>query len=140
MARLLQPLFFENFSSTSLVAETPSGGLIGFLVGFVSADDTTAAYVHFAGVAPEQRGTGLGRALYARFDEVVAACGVRVVRCVTSVVNEPSVAFHRALGFTVDGTKADPAIDGGEYVMLSRPVATPPSPARGSASAHQRET
>ena len=58
MAGLLQPLFLENFSGTSLVAETASGELIGFLIGFVSADDPTAAYVHFAGVAPERAGVG----------------------------------------------------------------------------------
>ena len=134
MASLLQPLFLENFSSTSLVAEDPSGELTGFLIGFVSADHPTEAYVHFAGVAPEHRAQGLGRALYARFDDLVAAHGVRVVRCVTSVVNEPSVAFHRGIGFGVEGAKADATIDGGEYVLMSRAVVLPPSPPRGSAT------
>jgi RimJ/RimL family protein N-acetyltransferase len=133
MSGLLQPLFLENFSGTSLVAETPAGELAGFLIGFVSADDPTEAYVHFVGVAPEHRAQGLGRALYARFDDLVAARGVRAVRCVTSVVNEPSIAFHREIGFTVDGTKADAGIDGGRYALMSRTVAVPPSPARGSA-------
>lgn len=134
MAGLLQPLFLENFSGTSLVAETPSGELAGFLVGFVSADDPTAAYVHFTGVGPDHRGAGLGRALYERFDEVVAARGVRVVRCVTSVVNTDSVAFHEAIGFVVDGAKPDAAIDGGQYVQLERAVPPAPSPPRGQAS------
>jgi predicted GNAT superfamily acetyltransferase len=72
MAGLLQPLFLENFSSTSLVAEDDRGDLVGFLVGFVSQDDARVAYVHFAGVAPGSRGAGLGRQLYSRFDELVA--------------------------------------------------------------------
>lgn len=130
---LVQPLFLEHFSATSLVAETSSGELVGFLIGFVSADDAREAYVHFAGVAPAHRGGGLGRELYERFDAIVAPKGVRRVRCVTSVVNAESVAFHGALGFAVDGHSADAGGDGGEYVQLSRSVAPTPSPPRGEA-------
>jgi hypothetical protein len=60
-ARLLQPLFLENFSSTSLVAETDDGALVGFLIGFVSADDPSVGYVHFVGVAPDRTREGLWR-------------------------------------------------------------------------------
>ena len=35
MAGLLQPLFLENFSGTSLVAETLDGNLAGFLIGLL---------------------------------------------------------------------------------------------------------
>ncbi|MEO8108229.1 MAG: GNAT family N-acetyltransferase, partial [Actinomycetes bacterium] len=97
MAGLLQPLFLENFSGTSLVAEDSNGELAGFLIGFVSPDNPTEAYVHFAGVAPGSRASGLGRALYGAFDAVVGRRGVRLVRCVTSVVNTESVAFHEAI-------------------------------------------
>lgn len=134
MSGLLQPLFLENFAGTSLVAETPDRQLTGFLVGFVSADDPTVAYVHFIGVAPDHRGQGLGRQLYGQFDASVAEFGVRRTRCVTSVVNTGSVAFHEAIGFSVDGNKPDPGVDGDAYVQLSRDVAVPASPARGQAS------
>jgi ribosomal protein S18 acetylase RimI-like enzyme len=134
MRRLLQPLFLENFSSTSLVAETEDGALIGFLIGFVSADDPSVGYVHFVGVAPRDRGEGLGRQLYDRFDSAVAELGVRRTRCVTSVVNTASVAFHESLGFTIDGKKADIGVDGGVYVRLSRAVATPVTPVRWQTS------
>jgi len=126
MAGLLQPLFLENFSSTSLVAESDHR-LTGFLVGFVSADDPRLAYVHFAGVAPEARGAGLGRALYERFDEIVSGLGVQRIRCVTSVVNAASVSFHRAIGFGVTGQTAAEGVDGGQYVHLERDVVTLPS-------------
>lgn len=134
MSGLLQPLFLECFSGTSLVAESATGELAGFLVGFVSADDPTVGYVHFVGVAPDHRGSGLGRQLYARFDDIVAARGVRRIRCVTSAVNTESVAFHEAIGFVVAGRKADAGIDGGEYVQLSRGVVTPVSPPRPQAA------
>jgi RimJ/RimL family protein N-acetyltransferase len=133
MGGLLQPLFLENFSGTSFVAETPDGNLAGFLVGFVSADDPTVAYVHFVGVAPEHRREGLGRQLYNRFDADVAERGVRRTRCVTSTVNTASVAFHESIGFSIDGRRPDDGVDGGEYVQLSRAVASPASPVRGQA-------
>jgi RimJ/RimL family protein N-acetyltransferase len=44
-----------------------------------------------------------------------------------------SVAFHESIGFSIDGTKPDDGVDGGEYVQLSRAVAPPESPVRGQA-------
>jgi RimJ/RimL family protein N-acetyltransferase len=123
LSGLLQPLFLGNFSSTSLVAESPDGQLTGFLVGFVSGDNPHLAYVHFVGVSPLSRNAGLGRMLYERFVERVAPFGVREVRCVTSVVNRASVAFHESIGFEVIGHTSDPGVDGGEYVELARAVA-----------------
>jgi RimJ/RimL family protein N-acetyltransferase len=134
LSGLLQPLFLEHFGSTSLVAEGADGELVGFLVGFLSGDDPRTAYVHFAGVAPDQRGTGLGRALYEEFADAMAARGVRWVRCVTSVENVDSVAFHEAIGFRVTGHRPDAGVDGGEYVQLERELPLPPSPPRSAAT------
>lgn len=95
---------------------------MAFLVGFMSQDEPTVGYVHFVGVAPPQRGSGLGRGLYATFDEAIAGRGGQRVECVTSVVNTPSVAFHRAIGFTIDGYRDDPGVDGGRSVLMSRAI------------------
>jgi len=101
---LLGSLFLENFASTSLVSEDGTGHMDGFLVGFPSVDDPTAAYVHFIGVAPDARGTGLGRTLHDEFAARMATRGVTSIRCVTSLVNEDSVAFHQRIGFVVEST------------------------------------
>ncbi len=98
MADMLPRLFFVHFRGTSFVAEE-DGELAGFLCGFLSQTHPEEAYIHFAGVAPERRGTGLGRELYERFFGAARAAGRTVVRCVTSPVNEGSIAFHRSLGF-----------------------------------------
>ena len=127
MSRLLQPLFLENFSTTSLVSEA-DGQLVGFLIGFPSLDDPRVAYVHFVGVAPKLRGRGSGRALYEQFDDLMSARGVTSVRCVTSIVNSRSVEFHQAIGFHVDGYTSAPGVDGGQYVQMSRSVTDRPSP------------
>jgi ribosomal protein S18 acetylase RimI-like enzyme len=116
MAAMLPKLFFVHFRDTSFVAEA-DGRVVGFLCGFRSQTFPDEAYIHFVGVAPEQRGGGLGRELYERFFAAVAPRAV--VRAVTSPVNERSVAFHRALGFEVE--RVDEDYDGcGEPRVLLR--------------------
>jgi len=112
MAVLIPSLFLEHFAGTSLVAEDESGGLVGFCIGFVSQDHPDEAYVHFLGVRPDQRGTGLGRDLHDRFADLVRPRGVRRVRCVTSTQNRASVAFHTTIGFVVEGEDAPVEVDG----------------------------
>jgi len=107
MAPALPQLFFVHFEGTSFVADTDDGQLAGFLVGFFSQTDPSDAYVHFVGVAPQHRGSGLGRELYERFFATARDQGRTVVRCVTSPANGDSVAFHEALGFEVDRIAKD---------------------------------
>ena len=99
MAAMLPKLFFVHFRDTSFVAED-DGALAGFLCGFRSQTFADEAYIHFVGVDPATRGSGLGRTLYERFFAAVAPR--TIVRAVTSPVNERSVAFHQALGFEVE--------------------------------------
>ena len=107
MAPLLPKLFFLHFEGTSFVAEDDGGRLVGFLIGFLSQTDAAEAYIHFVGVAPEHRGSGVGRELYERFFAVVTGHGRSVVRCVTSPANEESVAFHESLGFSAESVAKD---------------------------------
>jgi ribosomal protein S18 acetylase RimI-like enzyme len=104
MAAMLPKLFFVHFRDTSFVAEE-DGRVVAFLCGFRSQTHSDEAYVHFVGVDPSQRGSGLGRALYERFFEAVAPRSV--VRAVTSPVNEGSVAFHQSLGFEIERVDED---------------------------------
>ena len=69
MAPMLPKLFFIHFEGTSFVAEADDGELLGFVCGFLSQTADDEAYIHFVGVDPEERGEGLGRALYERFFE-----------------------------------------------------------------------
>jgi ribosomal protein S18 acetylase RimI-like enzyme len=117
MAAMLPKLFFIHFRDTSFVAEE-GGRIVAFLCGFRSQTHDDEAYIHFVGVDPAHRGSGLGRELYERFFEAVAPRSV--VRAVTAPVNERSVAFHQALGFEVE--RVDENYDGrGEArVLLTR--------------------
>jgi ribosomal protein S18 acetylase RimI-like enzyme len=120
MAPMLPKLFFVHFRDTSFVAED-DGALAGFLCGFRSQTFDDEAYVHFMGVSPAARGSGLGRALYERFFEAVRPR--TIVRAVTSPVNERSVAFHRAIGFEVERVDEDYDGRGEARVLLVRHLA-----------------
>lgn len=103
----LPRLFLDHFHTTSLIAEHPDGALRGFLIGFVSPSRPTEAYIHFVGIAPSERGSGLGRLLYETFFDAARTAGRTEVSAVTSPVNTPSIAFHTAMGFA-----ASPAVAG----------------------------
>jgi len=120
MAPMLPKLFFLHFEGTSFVAEDDEGNLVAFLIGFVSQTRPDEAYVHFVGVAPEHRGSGVGRRLYERFFETVGEHGCTTVRCVTSPANSGSIAFHEALGFTVDRVVDDYDGPGEDRAVLVR--------------------
>lgn len=105
LSLLLPRLFLQHFAGTSLVLED-DGDLVGFLVGFYSADEPEEAYIHFVGVSPTRRRSGAGRLLYERFFEEARRSGRRRVRAVTSPQNTGSLAFHRSMGFQLE---TDPA-------------------------------
>jgi predicted GNAT superfamily acetyltransferase len=119
MRDMLPKLFFVHFADTSFVAER-DGELAGFLVGFLSQSEPDEAYVHFVGVSPHERGTGLGRELYERFFAVVRGQGRRRVTCVTSPANAGSLAFHEAIGFEPGPPQADYDGPGEVRVVLTR--------------------
>lgn len=140
MHQLLPRLWFQHFTGTSWVAETATRRPAGFLVGFISPDDPTSAYVHMVGTDPNLRRQGLGRALYKRFLDDVEERGAVVVRAITWPGNRVSVAFHGALGFrpidgpgsqNLYGTAAFPDYDspGDDRVVFERRIG--PGSSRG---------
>ena len=115
---MLPKLFFVHFRPTSFVVEH-DGTVVGFVIGFVSQTFPDEAYIHFVGVHPDFRKAGLARRLYEKFFAAVENVGCRTVRCVTSPVNQHSILFHRAMGFStadsekiVDGIPVFEAYDG----------------------------
>ncbi|WP_438853959.1 GNAT family N-acetyltransferase [Agromyces sp. M3QZ16-3] len=109
LALLLPRLFFQHFADTSTIVDDEQGELAGFLIGFRSQSQPHVAYIHFVGVRPDQRHTGLARTLYERFFEAMRASGCRRVDAITGPPNVRSQDFHRAMGFELTG---DTIIDG----------------------------
>ena len=133
LRQLLPRLWFQHFTGTSWVAEDQAGHLVGFLIGFASADRPDEAYIHMVGVDPNHRRDGLGRRLYETFFEDMRGRGARRVTAITWPGNQISVRFHRALGFepadgpgtqNLYGTPAYPDYDadGDDRVVFSRPL------------------
>jgi ribosomal protein S18 acetylase RimI-like enzyme len=120
---MLPRLFFDHFPETSFVAEADDGGIAGFLVGFLSQASDDEAYIHFVGVDPAWRGRGVGGALYRRFFEAVVGSGRTVVRCVTSPANVDSLAFHEAMGFSVEDVVEGYQRPGEDRVLLVKHLA-----------------
>jgi predicted GNAT superfamily acetyltransferase len=113
MSTLLPRLFLDHFFGTSLIAEQ-DGELAGFLIGFLSPAKPRQAYIHFAAVAPAWRRTGLAHRLYEQFIDRARRDGRTVVEAITSPQNATSIAFHRAMGFTVSDPVKDydgPSLD-----------------------------
>ncbi|MEU7638526.1 GNAT family N-acetyltransferase [Streptomyces sp. NPDC039016] len=120
-SRDLTRVFVDHFFATSLIAER-DGELAGFVIGFLSPSKPEEAYIHFTGVAPAWRRSGLGRFLYERFFELARADGRSLVKAITSPSNSRSVAFHNAMGFTNSAPIADydgPSLD---RVTFTRPL------------------
>jgi GNAT superfamily N-acetyltransferase len=137
---LLPRLWFQHFTGTSWLAETEAGRPAGFIVGFISPDDPSIAYVHMVGTGPNHRRGGLGRELYRRFFDDIASHGVERVRAITWPGNRVSVAFHAALGFrpldgpgsqNLYGTLAFPDYDfaGEDRVVFERSIGPGSGPA-----------
>lgn len=99
MVSMLPRLWFKDFSSYSLVIRDDSGEPEAFLVGYISAQDPSKGYVHFIGVNPEKRNSGLGRMLYVEFATRLEGHGVTRIEAVTSPLNINSLIFHERLGF-----------------------------------------
>ena len=113
MSAGLPRLFLDHFFDTSLIAEH-DGELAGFLIGFMSAAQPQQAYIHYLAVAPAWRRSGLARRLYEQFFDRARRDGRTVVKAITSPQNATSIAYHRAMGFTVSDPVKDydgPSLD-----------------------------
>jgi len=119
----LPRLFLDHFWATSRVAED-GYGLAGFLVAFVSPSAPELAYLHFVGVRPDHRRSGLGGALYREFLAYASSVGCREARAVTAPGNEGSIRFHQRLGFDVSAPIPDYNGAGRSMVIFTRSLDT----------------
>lgn len=92
-------LFTKFFRNTCFVAELPSGGLGGFLLGFISQEDPEDAYIHLLCVDPKIRGKDIGRKLIEAFIEKADSIGCKKVNLITKPINWNSISFYKKLGF-----------------------------------------
>lgn len=94
-------IFFIHFNNTIFIAEIGCG-LVGFLVGFMSQSEERIGYIHFAGVHPQFRKSGIGRLLYEQFYAACKENDRSIVKSCTSPVNKLSIDFHQKMGFEIE--------------------------------------
>ena len=98
---LAHPLFFYELGQHALIMED-EGRMVGFLLGFVPERAPRVGYIHLVGIDPGYRRRGVGRALYEEFARVVRDLGGVRLKAITTLGNQGSVEFHRALGYAVE--------------------------------------
>ena len=78
-----------------------NGMILGYAYG--SAPFERAAYQWCSEASiylcPEAQGKGIGKKLYAALEELLQKQGYKKVYAIITTANEPSIAFHRAVGY-----------------------------------------
>lgn len=95
-------IFTKFFRSTSFVAESTSGEIVGFILGFISQENPEDAYIHLLCVDPRMRGKNIGRKMIDAFMDAVASKGCKKVNLITKPINWNSISFYKKLGFLED--------------------------------------
>lgn len=95
---LAHPIFFYELGQMACIVEE-EGHMIGFLFGFLTPDAPPLGYVHLVGVHPDHRRRGVGRFIYAWFEEECRKRGCRQVKAITTPGNEGQVLFHQGIGW-----------------------------------------
>lgn len=103
LSKLLPRLWLQHFTGTSWLAEHRDGRIAGFLIGFLSPDHADTAYCHMIATDPNLRRQGLGAALYEHFIGDARTAGRSQLKAITWPGNRISLAFHRSIGFEVEG-------------------------------------
>ena len=79
-----------------------NGQVLGYAYGAPAFE--RAAYQWCAEVsiylAPQAQGRGIGKQLYAVLEHLIFAQGYEVIYAIITSENQPSIAFHQALGYT----------------------------------------
>ena len=92
----------ERGDSVVLVAETPTGELVGFTQLFPSFSSVAVSPVFMLNdlfVSPGQRRGGVGRALLRAAADVAQAAGAVRLSLATAVDNRPAQALYESLGW-----------------------------------------
>jgi ribosomal protein S18 acetylase RimI-like enzyme len=119
---LHHPMFFLEFGHMAFVArDLGSGEIAGYLLGFGAPSGD--GYIHFVAVRDDSRTFGLGRRLYAAFENAARERGAVALKAITSPENESSVAFHERVGFTEMIRVEDYGGSGRTRIVMRKPLA-----------------
>lgn len=95
------PMFIYEFGDTAWVVHE-NDRVIAYLFGFWSQTDPLG-YIHLVGVRRDHQRRGIGRWLYEQFETRARERACTRLKALTAPDNADSIAFHRRLGFTLQG-------------------------------------
>lgn len=105
-------LFTKFFKSTSLIIESDDKKVLGFLLGFISQDDPTEAYIHLLCVIPQWRNKGLAKDLIDEFLNILSEKGCSKINLITSPGNKKALNFYMKMGFKIENEGREIIING----------------------------
>jgi predicted GNAT superfamily acetyltransferase len=120
LSGLHHPMFVHEFGDSAFLIRDEHGSVAAYLLGFVLPAQALA-YVHLVAVRDDQRGKGLARLLYERFQRLAGERGCDRIKAITTPGNAVSIAFHRAMGMDAVDVP-DYAGPGRARVVFSAPL------------------
>lgn len=117
------PMFVKEFGSSAWTIRSEAQ-VIAYLFGFIAqpADAVPYAYVHMVAVDRNHRRAGLAHRLYEHFIESARAQGCRRLKATAAPENRASIAFHTALGMTMEGPVPNYGGPGIDRVVFSMKI------------------
>lgn len=125
-----------DFADTSILAER-NGNIVGWISAYRLPDDSSMLFIWQVAVAPEARGTGLGRSMVLSLLDRVSATGVDRLRTTITADNKASMALFSAVARALNAPKncqpwfdEDSHFDGGhesEYMISIGPFSKSPN-------------
>jgi ribosomal protein S18 acetylase RimI-like enzyme len=119
-ASLAHPVFFYELGQVARIVEH-EGGMIGFLLGFITGDESPVGYIHMIGIHPDHRRRHVGRKLYESFEDSCRSAGCTRLKAMTAPGDTRSVDFHVALGWRWE-TVRDYAGPGRDRVVFTKQI------------------
>ena len=134
---------FENITAQFpwLVWEE-NGNILGYAYGSLPFERAAYQWCAEASIylRPEAQGRGIGRKLYAALEEILKNQGYRKVYAIITTANEPSIAFHQAVGYRHTATMPDCGYKFGKWygtVWMEKDLNTWDSPPHEPITIHQ---
>ena len=85
------------------------GKILGYAYGSLPFERAAYQWCAEASIylRPEAQGKGIGKKLYAALEEILQQQGYKKVYAIITTANEPSIAFHKAVGYRLTATMPD---------------------------------
>lgn len=119
-----------------------NGRILGYAYGSLPFERAAYQWCAEASIylCPDACGKGIGKKLYAALEKLLQRQGYRKVYAIITTANEPSVAFHRAVGYRHTATMPDCGYKFGKWygtVWMEKELNTCNTPAREPVPIHK---